>query len=185
MKILYITIYSGKIALKLALNKWNNRRNRVGTKPCWSKNPKQLLNGTYTYLFFQCTRWIRLETFSIYNYYLVSITRSAAVLSLMGLFLIVIGLLSTFIFYIFNWHLSPSICFFILLSISSLVLDSFFCYELCCSFMYSCSILLFILSDGCWSIACNECCDWIASYLEERRNELLSTTVTIVSIDCS
>jgi hypothetical protein len=84
-----------------------------------------------------------------------------------------------YLFFVFKWHLSLSIYFIIFLSISSLALDTFFCYELCCIFTYSCSILLFILSDHCWSIACNECCDCIANYLEERRNELVSTTIIL------
>jgi hypothetical protein len=108
-----------------------------------------------------------------------SITRSPAALSLTGLFLIVIGLISTFTFDIFDWHLSSSIRFISFLSVSSLALGAFF-------FAMSYVAFSHIALQTCYSyylmivgqlLAMSAAI--VASYLEGRRNALLSTSVML------
>lgn len=108
------------------------------------------------------------------------ITRSPVALSLTGLFLIVIGLISTFVFDIIDWHLSSSIHFISLLSVCSLALGAFF-------FAISSIVFSRITAQFCYSyyllivgqlLAMNAAI--VASYLEGRRNALLSTS-TIMS----
>jgi hypothetical protein len=108
-----------------------------------------------------------------------SITRSPAALSLTGLFLVVIGLISTFTFDIFDWHLSSSIRFISFLSVSSLALGAFF---------FAMSYVAFsrIAAQFCYSyylmivgqlLATSAAI--VASYLEGRRNALVSTSVML------
>jgi hypothetical protein len=106
-----------------------------------------------------------------------SMTSSPAALSLTGLVLIVIGLISTFIFDIIDWHLSSSIRFISFLSVCSLALGAFFfamsyvafsriTTQLCYSYYLMIVGQLLAMSAAI-----------IASYLEGRRNALVSTSV--------
>jgi hypothetical protein len=113
-----------------------------------------------------------LEPLACFN----SITRSPAALSLTGLFLIVIGLISTFCFNVIDWHLSSSIRFISLVSVCSLALGAFF-------FAMSYVVFSRIAAQFCYSyylmivgqlLAMNAAI--VASYLEGRRNALLSTS---------
>ena len=112
----------------------------------------------------------------------VSITRSPAALSLTGLFLIVIGLITTFTFDIINWHLSSSIRFISLLSVGSLTLGAFFFAmsyvafsRIAAQFCYSYYLMivgqLFAMSAAI-----------VASYLEGRRNALVSTAAVMTRL---
>ncbi|CAF1035548.1 unnamed protein product [Rotaria sordida] len=106
-----------------------------------------------------------------------SIVRSPAALSLTGLFLIVIGLISTFIFDIIDYRVPPSVRFISLLSIFSLGLGTFFFVmsyvafsRITAHFCYSYYLMIVgqLLSMGAVIVA---------SYLEGRRNALASTSV--------
>jgi hypothetical protein len=117
----------------------------------------------------------QLQPFYCYD----SITRSPAALSLTGLFLVVIGLISTFAFDIFDWHLSSSIRFVSFLSVSSLGLGAFFFTmsyvifsHIAASFSYS--YYLMIVGQ-----LLTMCAAIVASYLEGRRNALVSTSVIL------
>jgi hypothetical protein len=111
-----------------------------------------------------------------------SITRSPAALSLTGLFLIVIGLITTFIFDIIDWHLSSSIRFISLISVCSLTLGGFF---------FAMSYVAFsrIAAQFCYSyylmivgqlLAMSAAI--VASYLEGRRNALVSTATIMTRL---
>ncbi|CAF0741038.1 unnamed protein product [Adineta steineri] len=106
----------------------------------------------------------------------ISIVRSPAALSLTGFFLIIIGLISTFIFNIINWHLPSSIRFISLISVCSLGLGGFF-------FAMSCVAFSHIAAQFCYSYylmivgqLLAMCAAIVASYLEGRRSALVSTT---------
>ncbi|CAF3525734.1 unnamed protein product [Rotaria sordida] len=108
-----------------------------------------------------------------------SIVRSPAALSLTGLFLIVIGLISTFIFDIIDYRVPPSVRFISLLSVFSLGLGTFFFVmsyvafsRITAHFCYSYYLMIVgqLLSMGAVIVA---------SYLEGRRNALASTSIHI------
>lgn len=108
-----------------------------------------------------------------------SITRSPAALALTGLFLVVVGLISTLIFDIIEWHLSSSLRFISFLSVTSLTLGAFFFAmsyvafsHLAGHFCYS--YYLMIISQLLAMSAAI-----LASYLEGRRNALVSTSVIL------
>lgn len=108
-----------------------------------------------------------------------SITRSPAALSLTGLFLVVVGLISTLIFDIIDWHLSSTMRFISFLSVVSLTMGAFFFAmsyvafaHLAGQFCYS--YYLMIVSQLLAMSAAI-----VASYLEGRRNALVSTSVIL------
>lgn len=108
-----------------------------------------------------------------------SVIRSPAALSLTGLVLITIGLISTIIFYIFEWHLPSSVRFFSLISVLSLSFGTFFLVmsyvafsRIAAQFCYS--FYLMIVGHVLSMTAAI-----ITSYIEGRRNALVSTSVTI------
>ena len=105
-----------------------------------------------------------------------SITRSPAALSLTGLCLVSIGLITTFIFNIIDWQLSSSLRFISLISVCSIALGAFF---------FAMSYVAFsrIVSQFCYSyylmivgqlFATSAAI--VASYLEGRQNALTSTS---------
>ncbi|CAF2859856.1 unnamed protein product [Rotaria sp. Silwood2] len=105
-----------------------------------------------------------------------SVVRSPAALSLTGLFLIVIGLVSTFIFDIIGYHAASSVRFISLLSALSLGLGTFF-------FVMSYVAFSRIVAQFCYSyylVVAGQLLSMIAailaSYLEGRRNALVSTS---------
>ena len=108
-----------------------------------------------------------------------SITRSPAALALTGLVLVVVGLISTLIFDIIDWHLSSSIRFISFLSVSSLTFGAFFFAMSYVAFshlvgQFCYSYYLMIISQLLAMSAAI-----LASYLEGRRNALVSTSVIL------
>jgi hypothetical protein len=112
-----------------------------------------------------------------------SISRSPAALSLTGLCLIIIGLISTFIFDIIDWHLSSSIRLISLISVCSLTLGTFFLVmsyvafiRLTAQFCYSFYLMivgqLFAMTAAI-----------VASYLQGQRNTLASTSVIMSRLE--
>jgi hypothetical protein len=119
-----------------------------------------------------------LQPFACFN----SITRSPAALSLTGLFLIVIGLITIFIFNIIDWHLSSSVRFISFVCVCSLTLGGFFLAmsyvafsRIAAQFGYSYYLMvisqLFAMSAAI-----------VASYLEGRRNALVSTSTIMTRL---
>jgi hypothetical protein len=112
----------------------------------------------------------------------ISITHSPAALSLTGLVLILIGLISTWIFDIIDWHLSSSIRFISLLSVCSLTLGAFFFAmsyvafsHIAAQFCYSYYLMivgqLFAMSAAI-----------VSSYLEGQRHALMSTAAIMTRL---
>ncbi|CAF2041540.1 unnamed protein product [Rotaria magnacalcarata] len=114
-----------------------------------------------------------------------SILCTPAALSLIGLFLIVIGLIVTIIFYIVEWNVSSSVRPISLISVFSLGFGTFFLVisfvtfsHIAAQFCYSYYLLivahLFSMTAAI-----------VASYLEGRRNALVSASITIISLRMS
>ena len=108
-----------------------------------------------------------------------SVERSPATLSLIGLFLILIGLTSTFITEIIDCHLSSSIRCISIVSVFSLGLGTFFLSMSYVTFsgvviQFCYSYYLMIVSHTFGMIA-----TVMAGYLEGRRNALVPTSITM------
>lgn len=111
-----------------------------------------------------------------------SIVQTPAALSLTGLFFIMTGLLTTFIFNIVDWQVPSSIQYISLISVFSLGLGTFF-------FVMSYVAFSRIVGSFCYSYylmivgqLLSMTAAIVAGYLEGRRNALVSTSASITRL---